>query len=140
MSESELGLSPARSQPLRVQTQPGSRERGSLSTAGRTPRLPSASRASGAPSPRGGRGAGTLELPGCPWDPAPPASRVSRSGSLREALSPGTAADQGNWLPGAAGGRRAGLPGSLSPRGGCPFSLDVPEGNFSCQTNGTGPL
>lgn len=114
MSESEPGLSPARSQPLRAQTRPGSRERRSPAPAG-------------APSPRGGSGAGTPELPGCLWDPASPASRVPRSGRLRDALSPGTAPDRGNRRPSTAGGRRAGLPGSLSQRGGCPFSFSLSQ-------------
>lgn len=137
MSESKLGLSPARSQPLWVQTQPGSREQGSPSRAGRTPGLLSASRLSRAGSPRSRRGARTLELRGCLWNPAPLASRVPRRGSLRDALSPGTAAEQGNCSPGSPGmtrGMQAGLPGSLSQRGECPFSISVPEGNFSCQT------
>lgn len=116
MSESELGLFPARSQLLRVQSQPRSRERGSPSRAGRTPGPLSASRVSGARSPRSRRGARrTPELRGCLWNPVPLASRVPRSGSPRDTLSPGppwnkvTAAPAPGHGEGNAG-RTPGLP------------------------------
>lgn len=89
MSESKLGLSPARSQPLWVQTQPGSREQGSPSRAGRTPGLLSASRLSRAGSPRSRRGARTLELRGCLWNPAPLASRAPAEGASETRSAPG---------------------------------------------------
>lgn len=116
MSESELGLSPARSQPLPVQTRPGSREpRAGLAIPGgrdsaAAERFPCAGR-SESPQPERGQGSGARGVPVEPsasGSPGPPQREPQRR------AEPGTAADQeGNCSPGrpsAARGMRAGLP------------------------------
>lgn len=141
MSESELGLFPARSQLLGFRpNQGGANEahhprRARLRGAGRFPRV------GGSEFPQPERGQ-DCRGPGVPVEsrasgfPGPPQPEPQRR------AQPRTAVEQGNCSAGRPGsergGKPAGLSGSPSQRGGCLLSLRIPEGNSSCQTQAAG--